>query len=339
MKKLILLTLVALVATSIALAQSNPSGISPVYSGSTPTLGTLPYGVSNTTGFNAALGQDVLGAHNGFGRGCVMCHAPHGGAQGNNAPSGSGTPSPIGFTNAATSDTLNGSIALWGENLAPYYGQTVTFVGTTTVTLPASASVESGTGEQIVLLCLSCHDGSLTKPAMMSGQTVEALPIVGGTAPTLFGKTTGNSALTYINEHPVGATPGIRSGKTSGTLWGCTITPGTGFTCSSSQILNYVKNYPASIWVTSNNGLATFYTSSSSAYTVNGVTCTTCHNQHSMTVWNNGTSSSPAFYPTMFFIRGEYMPSTGGNSVAQFCRNCHSGEANEMNGLTSVPTT
>jgi cytochrome c553 len=40
----------------------------------------------------------------------------------------------------------------------------------------------------------------------------------------------------------------------------------------------------------------------------------------------------------MFFIKGEYAPTTGGNSVAQFCRNCHGGESNEMKGLT-VPTT
>jgi hypothetical protein len=40
----------------------------------------------------------------------------------------------------------------------------------------------------------------------------------------------------------------------------------------------------------------------------------------------------------MFFIRGEYNPNTNGNQVAQFCRNCHGGESNEMHGLTNVPT-
>jgi len=338
MKKISLLILLALVATSVATAQSNPSGgtppfSAPVYSATAPNLGTLPYGVSNT-GFNGALGADVLGAHNGYGRGCVMCHAPHGGAQGNNAPGGT---NPVSGSSApASSDTGNGSIALWGENLAPYYGATVQFVSGTTVTLPASASGGSA-GEQTVLLCLSCHDGALTRPAMMAGWTVEALPIVGGSAPTLFGATTtGNSALTYINEHPVGATPGLYGGATSGTLWGCAIaTTGTAFsgtTCASSStpLTNFKKNYPASIWnAGASGGLVAFAT------TVNGVTCTTCHNQHTMTVFKVGT----AFYPTMFFIRGEYMPSTGGNSVAQFCRNCHSGEANEENGLTSVPTT
>jgi hypothetical protein len=55
-----------------------------------------------------------------------------------------------------------------------------------------------------------------------------------------------------------------------------------------------------------------------------------------MTLYANGNKKGP--FATMFFIRGWYNPSTNGNSVAQFCRNCHGGESNEMHGLTSVPT-
>jgi hypothetical protein len=40
----------------------------------------------------------------------------------------------------------------------------------------------------------------------------------------------------------------------------------------------------------------------------------------------------------MFFIKGYYNPSANGNSVAQFCRNCHGGESNEAHGLMAVPT-
>ena len=40
----------------------------------------------------------------------------------------------------------------------------------------------------------------------------------------------------------------------------------------------------------------------------------------------------------MFFINGQYTPSTDGNSVAQFCRNCHGGESNEMHQVTGVGT-
>ncbi len=54
-----------------------------------------------------------------------------------------------------------------------------------------------------------------------------------------------------------------------------------------------------------------------------------------MTKYTNSTGS----YDTMFFIRGQYTPIKGGNAVAQFCRNCHGGESNEMNGLMNIPTT
>jgi hypothetical protein len=54
-----------------------------------------------------------------------------------------------------------------------------------------------------------------------------------------------------------------------------------------------------------------------------------------MTRYTNSTGS----YATMFFVRGQYTPNAGGNAVAQFCRNCHGGESNEMHGLMNIPTT
>ena len=47
---------------------------------------------------------DTLGAHLGYGRGCVMCHAPHSGAGGNGI---------------ATKDTASGNVALWGQDRSP----------------------------------------------------------------------------------------------------------------------------------------------------------------------------------------------------------------------------
>ena len=44
----------------------------------------------------------------------------------------------------------------------------------------------------------------------------------------------------------------------------------------------------------------------------------------------------------MFFIRAPYNPAsstTASNQTAQFCRQCHGGEANESNGGTAIPTT
>ena len=66
------------------------------------------------------------------------------------------------------------------------------------------------------------------------------------------------------------------------------------------------------------------------------VTCTTCHDQHSMTDFTVGTTH----YQTRFFVRGWYNPgnSSTSNSAAQFCRTCHGGESNEMHGRT-IPTS
>ena len=46
-------------------------------------------------------------------------------------------------------------------------------------------------------------------------------------------------------------------------------------------------------------------------------------------------------YATMFFVRGPYNPASTGptaNQTAQFCRQCHGGDANEMNGSTAGTT-
>jgi len=319
MKKLSLFILVALAATGLATAQIR-------------------------TGLNTALGNDVLGAHNGYGRGCVMCHAPHSGSLGNGV--------------AASGDPQNGMYALWGQDLTPLYGQTFNFSGDGTarypVTLPTMATYagttqNTGTGitsahdaNTVILFCLSCHDGVLTNVSMMQGQTVETLPIVGGTAPTLLAKAHPSGGAPYSNDHPVGgyAIVGCTTGGTVPTgysvpnsthNWDCTGGGTTAISWGSSSAMNtfVTTNYPASFWNGSGGKLASF------GSIVTAVTCTTCHDQHSMTRYTNSTGS----YNTMFFINGEYSPTTGGNSVAQFCRNCHGGESNEINGLMSVPTT
>jgi len=74
--------------------------------------------------------------------------------------------------------------------------------------------------------------------------------------------------------------------------------------------------------------------------------CTTCHNQHLMNVVNIGPKTQSGLpqgnYMTMFFIRAPYNPASGtsgSNQTAQFCRQCHGGEANESNGGGTIPTT
>ena len=261
---------------------------------------------------------DVLGAHNGYGRGCVMCHAPHSGSLGNGK--------------ATTADPQNGMYALWGQDLTPLFGQTYNFSGDGTatypVTLPASGTITSAhDANTVILFCLSCHDGVLTSVGMMQGHTVETLPIVGGTAPTLLAKAAPTAGAAYNNDHPVGGQAVVGCGGQYN--WDCT---GGGATATPIAMTGpnssaVPAQLPASFW-NGGNPLATFGT------TVNAVTCTTCHDQHSMTVYANTNGN----FQTMFFIRGQYTPSAGGNAVAQFCRNCHGGESNESHGLMNVPT-
>jgi len=265
-------------------------------------------------------GADVLGAHNGYGRGCVMCHAPHSGSLGNGV--------------ATSKDPQNGMYALWGQDLTPLYGQVFNFSGdgkpTYAVTLPSSGTITSAhDANTVILFCLSCHDGVMTSVGMMQGQTVETLPIVGGTAPTLLARAAPSGGKAYSNDHPVGGYAVVSCGGQYN--WDCTGggNTNTAITMNGTASSAFLTNYPASFWNSSSNPLASF-----GGTTVNAVTCTTCHDQHSMTVFSNKNGS----YSTMFFIRGYYNPAANGNSVAQFCRNCHGGESNEAHGLMGVPT-
>jgi hypothetical protein len=166
---------------------------------------------------------------------------------------------------------------------------------------------------------------------MMTGQTVETLPIAGGTAPTLLAKAAPAGGTAYQNDHPVGQNAIVACGGAYN--WDCTGGGATAISMNGTASSAFLTNYKGSFWNTgATNGinvkLATFGT------TVTAVTCTTCHDQHSMTVFENNNGS----FATMFFIRGQYTPNTNGNSVAQFCRNCHGGESNEAHGLMNVPT-
>ena len=82
------------------------------------------------------------------------------------------------------------------------------------------------------------------------------------------------------------------------------------------------------------------------------VLCTTCHNQHVMTVYTSSAAS-----PIVGDGGGKYLrhlllrerpvqpepagqDSTAGQapSTTQFCRQCHFGEANEANNTNTIPT-
>ena len=282
---------------------------------------------------NATSTVDVLGAHNNQGRGCAGCHAPHSGSFGS------------GHGGAADA----GSYALWGQDASPLYGKTITFGdnGEFSETLPASIS--SG-DEEVggILLCLSCHDGNLTPSNMMTQSSYEQqIGLLTNTAygsqpiPTLLGND-GTSAGNYNNDHPVGVNATIRSMASYGLTFNGTkmvLTPGTPY---AQFVANY--GYPA---------LAPGKWSQPFAVNAAGqpfVLCTTCHNQHVMTVYAS-TAASPIandgggkYYSTFFFINGPYNPNlqtyntNQAPSTTQFCRQCHFGTSNEANNTNTITT-
>ena len=280
-----------------------------------------------TAGFAAAQGiqspsTDVLGAHLNYGRGCAACHAPHSGAYGNG--------------NAKTADTTSGNVALWGEDVGSLYGKTITSGSTNGTsgfaeTLPSSfAATTPDVGG--LLLCLSCHDGNFAQGAMMRNVVYESLPSTYGTAnkiPTLLGNDntgTGN----YLNDHPVGLNAVMSCGGTYD--WDCTISATGSVQMTGTASAQFVTNYG-------------FFVSPKAYNNQPTVMCTTCHNQHLMNVVKvtNGknTGLPSGNYATMFFIRAPYNPASttaGSNQTAQFCRQCHGGESNEMNGGTATTT-
>jgi len=259
---------------------------------------------------------DVLGAHLNYGRGCAACHAPHSGAYGNGV--------------AKTADPNAGGLALWGEDVGSLYGKPLTFAGNTAESLPTSlaAGTPDVTG---VLMCLSCHDGNYAQGAMMQNAVYEKLPWTYGTSntiPTLLGND-GTTVGNYLNDHPVGLNATVSCGGQYN--WDCTETNGK-ISMTGTASAAFVQNYGFFVSLSAYNNTAV-------------VTCTSCHNQHLMNVvkvTNGATSGLPSGnYATMFFIRAPYNPASGtakSNQTAQFCRQCHGGESNEMNGGTAVTT-
>jgi len=291
MKRHLLITLLALAATSFAGAQI----------------------VSSST--------DVLGAHLNYGRGCAACHAPHSGVYGNG--------------NAKHDDPTAGNIALWGEDVGSLYGKTITTGqsehGSFVETLPTSLS--AGTPDVAgVLMCLSCHDGNYASGAMMKNKVYETLPSTYGTLnaiPTLLGND-GSTVGNYLNDHPVGLNAVIGCGGTYD--WDCTISATGSVQMTGAASSKFVTNYG-------------FFVRPAAYANQPTVMCTTCHNQHVMDVVKvtNGknTGLATGTYATMFFVRAPYNPASttvGSNQTAQFCRQCHGAEANEMAGSTAGTT-
>jgi hypothetical protein len=236
---------------------------------------------------------------------------------------------------------------LWGQDASPLYGQTIKFGDNGQYVEVLPTSITSGSTEVGgILLCLSCHDGNLTASNMMTNQSYEQkIGLLTNTTygskpiPTLLGND-GTTAGNYTNDHPVGVNANISSGNglvfANGTF---TVTPG-------SPYAQFVANYG---WPALAPGKW------SNPYGVNSaglpyVACTTCHNQHVMTVYTSSKNSQirndggGKFYATYFFVNGPYNPnlqtyaSTSAPSTTQFCRQCHFGESNEANNTNTITT-
>jgi len=274
---------------------------------------------------------DILGAHNNQGRGCAGCHAPHSGA--------------FGAGQAGTSDT--GSYALWGQDASPLYGKTVAFGDNGQYVEVLPNGIATGSSEVSgILLCLSCHDGNLTKTNMMQNWSYEQqigllknTTYGSGKIPTLLGSD-GTAGGNYTNDHPVGINANISDNQANGLTW----STNQFIVSDGSNYAQFMLNYGAPVLrigrkFNNINGAGLPY-----------VTCRTCHNQHVMTVFAASTNSpiqgqSTGYYATFFFIASPYNPNLQGKigndqaaSTTQFCRQCHFGEANEAFNTLNIKT-
>lgn len=304
---------------------------------------------------------DVQGAHENGGRGCAGCHAPHSGGRGSGGPGVTGTGA---FTGTGTAEGDNG---LWGTDTQPietgyasisFDGYSVSLAGLTW----SSGGLYTG-----VATCLSCHDGNVSKGAMMSGQAYEqsfgllnfatnvgsngqAAPVnLYGTQPipTLLGND-GGVAGDYTNDHPVGMAANL--GKVASAALGNglvgTVTNGSvAWTITAgSTYAQFVSNY--GIPAISATSMPTGATAAGQAFVV----CTTCHNQHVQNVYSatghgavaiaGGAVTSAA---SIFYVNGPYNPGspydpTHVPSTNRFCLQCHFSHSSEYFGATTVGT-
>lgn len=218
------------------------------------------------------------------------------------------------------------------------FGEAGQLIEAAPATLTTSESEVSG-----ILLCLSCHDGNITPQNMMAGQSYEQRvglrPVIRGLAPvpTLVGNELVESVAV---DHPLGVDAKIEVGNGLEFVNGAfSVKPGTPYA-------RFVENYG---WPT----LAPMRRSNPYGIDAEGnpyLVCTTCHNQHAMSVYVAGPESpiqgnrEKQDYTTYFFVNGPYDPNIYrtdhriSTSNMQFCRQCHFSIANEGNNTTNVPT-
>jgi len=243
--------------------------------------------------------NDAMGAHVNSGRGCVACHASHGG---------------LSIEAASSAPAM-----LWGDNVTATYA----ISGGGPFKAPSDDRFES----RGVLSCLSCHDGNYAPRAMMRNVVYESTPAsygVGHVVPTLLEKDDFNGG-NNIDDHPIGSAAQLRCGGAMG--WDCQQSFGA-IRMQGTLSSKFAANYG-------------FFVQPVHCGNTSIVSCTTCHNPHSMT-WTAVTASTASSlypageYPTKHFLRAPSydveVTSSTSNQGVQFCRQCHADKSNEMNG-------
>lgn len=224
-----------------------------------------------------------------------------------------------------------------------------------------------------VATCLSCHDGSVSTGAMMSGVSYEqAFGLLNGVGiginsarnvggsnnttvnlygnnpiPTFLGKTT-TTPNGYASTHPVGQT------ADAGAVLGAVLTTASyGMAAGISGNKLTVSSIPAN--TPYGNFMASYYPNAVTSlvaadanFADNFVVCTTCHNQHNMAVYGGGQygESVPTGITqvrTIFFVNGGYNPGapydpTHEPSTMRFCQQCHFSFSSEFFGASNIGT-
>jgi len=348
MKKLALAVLFVALVSTLALAGGAYTGTSQGNTNYIPT-------------------SDVMGAHENGGRGCAGCHAPHSGGRGSGGDiTGNSTVSGYQATGAGTAE---GDTGLWGTDTSPietgYAGGVITFASSYPITL-AGLTWSSGSVYQGVVTCLSCHDGNVSKGAMMAGVSYEQawgllnfatsagsngqvkVTLYGTAAiPTLLGND-GGTLGDYSNDHPIGPMANLGAVAAAALANGLTVVVSGGTATYTVTTGTTYGNFVASYGIPAVSAMAV--TSGDSAGTDVFVVCTTCHDQHVQNVYSQlAYGASPIFGGTVpaaakiFYVKGPYNPAAPYDpyhvpSTMRFCQQCHFDLSSEYYGATNVGT-
>jgi hypothetical protein len=220
----------------------------------------------------------------------------------------------------------SGAVALWGEDVTGDYARTVRPAGSEDQEDLSGRGPDDTPDVAGLVACLSCHDGNYASPAMMKDRIYEPLPATYGSydpVPTFLIEW-GPTAADLISNHPVGLTAAMKCG---GENWDCTQSEGV-VTMKGMRSSQFVRDYGFFVKPAEYNDTAV-------------VMCTTCHQPHVMNKFEVGPGSRsglrPGQYATTYFLRGPYNPASlnpRSDQTAQFCRQCHAAQSNEMYGAT-----